>query len=77
MIEDFDLSIPYHIELDNEGSSDNGEMTCLTKGTYVSNINGSFLVEAPFGRSYPDGSVLKVFADNSIAMMQTYAGKVY
>lgn len=75
LIEDFDLSIPYNITLDDEGESEYGSMRCQMRGTYVSNINGSFIIEEPYGRSYPEPNVLKVFADNSIAMFQTYASK--
>lgn len=74
-MEDFDLSIPYGIHLDDDGQSDMGNMTCLSEGTYIGNLNGSFLIEEPYGRSYPEKDVLRVFADNSIAMFQSYACK--
>lgn len=76
LIEDFDLSIPYGVTLDDNGDSEYGSMTCHMGGSFVSNVNGSFLIEAPYGRSYPRGSVLKVFADNTIAMFQSFASKL-
>ena len=76
LVEDFDEFIPYGIELQNDGSSDWGYMICRMKGSYVSNINGSFIVDSPFGRSYPEPTVLKVFANNRIGMFQTYASKL-
>lgn len=75
LLEDFDNSIPYGVTLANDGLSDNGEMICKMEGTYIGNLNGSFLVEAPYGRSYPDLPVLRLFADNSIGMFQTYASE--
>ena len=76
LIKDFDLSIPYGVTLNDDGASEYGSMECLMGGTFVSNVNGSFLIEAPYGRSFPQGSVLKVFADNTIAMFQSYASKL-
>lgn len=76
LFENLELSIPYGVQLDNEGTSTSGYMICLMQGNYVGNVNGSFLVEAPYGRSYSDLGVLKVFADNSIGMFQSYASKL-
>lgn len=75
VMENFDLSIPYGIELEDEGSSQYGYMKCHMTGRYVSNSNASFIVEAPYGRSYPDPTVLRIFADGSIGMVQTYASR--
>ncbi|XP_067947416.1 fibrocystin-L-like [Watersipora subatra] len=72
LFEDFDLSLPYGVGFTSDTSL-YGWMNCKMEGSYVSNLNASFLVDIPYGRSLPELQVLKLFADNSIAMLQTYA----
>ncbi|CAG2205079.1 unnamed protein product [Mytilus edulis] len=61
------------LELDNDGSSTNGYMKCLTKGTFVGNTNASFILEGQYGRSMPDADLLRVSSKDDIYMFQTYA----
>ncbi|XP_064635071.1 fibrocystin-L-like [Lineus longissimus] len=63
----------YGISLNGDGTSRYGCMTCKLQGTFIGNINGSFLIEGPYGRSLADLSILHVSAQNKIAMFQTYA----
>ncbi|KAL3886657.1 hypothetical protein ACJMK2_026637 [Sinanodonta woodiana] len=61
----------YGIQLNSETSSW-GYMKCKMGGTSVGNLNASFIIEAPYGRSLPDSTTLKIFNDDNIAMFQTY-----
>ncbi|XP_064635838.1 fibrocystin-L-like [Lineus longissimus] len=63
----------YGVTLNSDGTSKYGCMTCKLQGTFVGNINGSFIIEGSYGRSLADLSILHVSAQNKIAMFQTYA----
>ncbi|KAL3885610.1 hypothetical protein ACJMK2_025660 [Sinanodonta woodiana] len=63
-----DMDTLYGIQL----TGDWGYMICKMGGTSVGNMNASFIIEAPFGRSLPDNAVLKIFNDDDIAMFQAY-----
>ncbi|KAK3587658.1 hypothetical protein CHS0354_042441 [Potamilus streckersoni] len=61
----------YGIQLNSETSTW-GYMKCKMGGTYVGNLNTSFIIDAPYGRSLPDRTTLKIFNDDNIAMFQAY-----
>ncbi|XP_064639845.1 fibrocystin-L-like [Lineus longissimus] len=63
----------YGIALNSNGTGNWGHVKCKLGGTYVGNINASFIIEGQFGRSLPDLQVLQVTAQNKISMFQTFA----
>ncbi|KAM9737277.1 LOW QUALITY PROTEIN: PKHD1 like 1, tandem duplicate 1 [Menidia menidia] len=62
----------YRLELDSE-SSHWGHMSCRMTGTYVGHHNLSYILDADFGRSLPDKSLLRVSSLGKLSMFQTFA----
>ncbi|KAM8882915.1 PKHD1 like 1, tandem duplicate 1 [Synchiropus picturatus] len=62
----------YGLWLDSE-KSHHGYVTCLITGTYVGAQNLSYILDSLYGRSLPDKASFKIFANDKLAMFQTYA----
>ncbi|XP_066271366.1 fibrocystin-L-like [Branchiostoma lanceolatum] len=71
----------YGITLENDGQSDYGGIKCKMEGTYVGNVNVSFIVNGAWGRSLSGSATRRPSGvpaphQNSgwnLAMLQTYA----
>ncbi|KAI8520654.1 Fibrocystin-L [Branchiostoma belcheri] len=75
-LRDFENDEMYGIQLENDGTSDNGWFICKLEGSYVGNMNVSFIIDRAFGRSMTANNVKKptsVPTDKNLGMFQTYA----
>ncbi|XP_035687261.1 fibrocystin-L-like isoform X2 [Branchiostoma floridae] len=81
-LRDFENDEMYGIQLDNDGSGDTGWFTCKLEGTYVGNVNVSFIVDQAWGRSLANtGSrwlsgvpaAQQSSGEMNLAMLQTFA----
>ncbi|XP_078617899.1 fibrocystin-L-like [Branchiostoma floridae x Branchiostoma japonicum] len=78
-LRDFEADAMYGIELDNNGKSNNGWFKCKLEGTYVGNVNASFILDEDYGRSFANGNTKRAsvvgddVSDKNLFMFQTYA----
>ena len=63
------------LNINSNGNGDTGSFSCKMSGSYVGNSNVSYIISSEFGRSIVNNQdLLRVSAQNKIAMFQTYAG---
>lgn len=76
MLKDSSRNEPYKMRLDGvDGEKDTGVIACKLQGSYVGNLNASFIIDGDKGRSETAIKLLRVSRKEKIYLFQTYAGR--
>ncbi|XP_043994771.1 fibrocystin-L-like isoform X2 [Gambusia affinis] len=62
----------YNLQLDSE-TSNWGYMSCRMTGTYIGHHNMSYILDADYGRSFPEKKLFWVSSLSKLSMFQTFA----